>query len=154
MGLFLAPGILLNILLDPEDEIYVILGALEGVGGPRQPVHTAVTVQAPGEAAVRTAAHLDRQVANPLHHPAEEAVGGLGGDGIDPLRLDPRDAGQEKEICEASHTRHGDEYKKRSVSLSRDKSYLLVTLSCLMYTALLSNKCWRKINSISHYGLR
>ena len=121
MGLFLTPRLLLNILLDPRRGRVVILSALEGVGGPRQPVHTAVTVQAPGEAAVRAAAHLDRQVADPLHHPAEEAVGGLGGDGIDPLRLDPRDAGQEKEICEASQSRHDDEYKKRSVSLGRDK---------------------------------
>ena len=93
----------------------------ESVCLPGQPVHVVLGVQAPGEAAVRTAAHLDRQVADPLHHPAEEAVGGLGGDGIDPLRLDPGDAGQEKEISEASQSRHDDEYKKRSVSLSRDK---------------------------------
>jgi len=91
------------------------IGSLKGVRGPREPVDTAVTVQAAGETAVGTAAHLHRQEPHTLHHPAEEAVGGLGGDGIDPLRLDPGDAGQEKEIFKALLTSHDDdEHKKRS----------------------------------------
>ena len=94
---------------------FSLLSSLEGVRGPREPVHTPVTVQAARETAVRTAADLHRQEAHALHHPAEEAVGGLGGDGIDPLCLDPGDAGQKKEIFKALLTSHDDdEHKKRS----------------------------------------
>ena len=97
----------------------VSLGALEDVRGPGQPVNTAVTVQAPWEAAVSGAAHLDSQEANTLHHPAEETVRGLGGDGVDPLRLDPGDAGQHKKYYEAPIACHDQDIKLETLSAER-----------------------------------
>ena len=96
----------------------ISLSSLEDVSGPWQPVHRALSVQTARKTAVSAATHLDCEVANTLHHPAEKTVGGLRGDGVDPLRLEAGDAGQHQENDLTSLTRHDEDKKETLESLT------------------------------------